>query len=172
MRLGTMLGSVAVLALAAMGAGCGDDEVVQPGHSSPVAARLVVNGVEIDAGETLTLAVGVPVEVEVRFLDKHGDVIDGIEDDHHAKLNFTPEDGLATSADIVGHNFRKTVTAVGAGAGELRVGYGHDADAAEQSFGTFTVTVSPCACGRGGAPETAGVAHPAHAGFLSLRELS
>jgi hypothetical protein len=154
MRLGTMLGSMAVLALAATATGCGDNEVEPPGHSSPVAARLVVNGVEIDDGGTLTLTTGAAVEIEVRLLDVHGDVVEGIEDDHHVKLNFDPAE-LATSADVVGHNFRKTVTAQAGEGGTLSVGYGHDADASEKSFGTFYVEVvaPPCVCGRGGAPE-------------------
>jgi hypothetical protein len=152
MRFGTMVGSMAVLALVAAAAGCSDDETGPTGgHSPVVAARLVVNGAEIDDGETLTLTTGEAVEIEVRFLDEHGDVIEGIADHHYAKLNFTPAE-LAATADVADHHFRKTVTAQATtGTGTLSVGYGHDADADENSFGTFDVEVvaPPCVCGRG-----------------------
>src|SRR5262245_43982413 len=111
MRFGqTMAGGLAVLVLAMGATGCSDDETGPTHHTSPVAARLVVNGIEIDDGGTLTLATSEAATVEVRLLDEHGDVIDGIEESHFIKLNFTPAE-LATSDDVADHHFQKTVTA-------------------------------------------------------------
>jgi len=166
MRFGqAMTCGLAVLALAGV-AGCSDDETGPTHHTSPVAARLVVNGTtEINDGETLTLLTGATATIEVRLLDEHGDVISGIEESHYIKLNFTPAE-LTTSADVADHHFQKTITAQGtSGTGTLSIGYGHDADADEKSFGTINVVVTPCACAGVGSPEVVGVVDQAPVGI-------
>jgi hypothetical protein len=125
---------LAVLAFAA----CGDDETAPEEGHTPDDAALFVNGTDVSDG--LILPAGEVVRVEVRFLHE-GEVVTGIEDEHHAGLNFTPGT-LATVASVADHNFQKDVTGQAApGAGTVTVGYGHDEVADELSFGPFDVTV-------------------------------
>ena len=125
---------LAVLAFAA----CGDDETAPEEGHTPDAAALFVNGTDVSDG--LVLPAGEVVRVEVRFLHD-GEVITGIEGEHHAGLSFTPG-SLATVASVTDHNFQKDVTGQATpGAGEVRAGYGHDEQADELSFGPFPVTV-------------------------------
>ena len=74
---------LAVLALAA----CGDDETAPEEGHAPDDATLFVNGTDVSDG--LVLPAGEVVRVEVRFLHE-GEVITGIEGEHHALLTFTP----------------------------------------------------------------------------------
>ena len=91
------------------------------------------------------------VRVEVRFIHD-GEVITGIEGEHHAGLTFTPGT-LATVASVTDHNFQKDVTGQATpGAGSVSVGYGHDEAADELSFGPFDVIV--VATEAGTAPRT------------------
>ncbi len=142
MRRGTMRSWMPVLGLLVISAGgCGDDETAPTGHSSPEAAVLVINGESFAQNETIALATGELVNVEVQLLDEHGDVILDIEDEHFVKLDFTPV-GLGTTVDVPDHHFQKILTTQAApGTGTINVGYGHDADADERSFGPFNVTV-------------------------------
>ena len=138
-----MMSTMAAVAVLGAVNGCSDDETGPAGHNSPVAAMLVVDGItEVQEGETLLLAAGATAHIEVRLLDEHGDVIDGIEEHHFLKLLFSPTT-LATSADVADHHFQKNVTAqAGAGTGTLDIGYGHSEAADEDTFGTFDVTVA------------------------------
>ncbi len=127
--------TVATLILSACG---GDESGPEEGHT-PADAALFVGGVEVT--DNLLMPAGGTLRVEVRFLDDEGEVITGIDDDHHAALTFSPS-GLATAASVDGENFQKDVTArAELGAGTVTVGYGHDEDADELSFGPFTATV-------------------------------
>lgn len=130
----------ALLALAAVTAGCSNDETdPDPGHAAPESARLFVNGQDVT--NDLTLTAGQPTTVEIRFYDANDQAVAGIEDEHFATLTFTPST-LATTTDVSGHRFQKVVTPQGtAGTGTSMVGYGHAADADEDSFGPFSVTV-------------------------------
>ena len=134
---------LAVLAVAA----CGDDETAPEEGHTPDDAALFVNGVDVSDG--LVLTAGQVVRVEVRFLHE-GEVVTGIEDEHHAGLTFTPG-SLATVASVADHNFQKDVTGQAtSGSGTVAVGYGHDEAADELTFGPFDVTVAETA------PRTAG----------------
>jgi hypothetical protein len=125
---------LAVLAFAA----CGDDETAPEEGHAPDDAALFVNGTDVSDG--LVLPAGEVVRVEVRFLHE-GEVITGIEGEHHAGLRFTPAT-LAIVASVTDHNFQKDVTGQAEpGAGSVMVGYGHDEAADELSFGPFDVTV-------------------------------
>jgi hypothetical protein len=142
--------STAILLTVLVFAACGDDETAPEEGHTPDAAALFVNGTDVSAG--LSLPAGEVVRVEVRFLHE-GEVVTGIEDDHHAGLTFTPET-LAAVASVADHNFQKDVTGQSAsGAGSVMVGYGHDEEADELSFGPFPVTV--VAAGVGTAPRIA-----------------
>jgi hypothetical protein len=128
--------STAIL-LAALVA-CGDDETAPEEGHTPDAAALFVNGTDVTGG--LVLPAGEPVRVEVRFLHD-GEVITGLEDEHHAGLTFTPAT-LAAAAGVADHNFQKDVTGQDApGSGSVMVGYGHDEAAEELSFGPIPVSV-------------------------------
>jgi hypothetical protein len=128
--------STAIL-LAALVA-CGDDETAPEEGHTPDDAALFVNGTEVTDG--LVLPAGEAVRVEVRFLHD-GEVITGIEGEHHAGLTFTPST-LATVASVADHNFQKDVTGQAApGSGTVMVGYGHDEEADELSFGPIPVSV-------------------------------
>jgi hypothetical protein len=128
----------AVLLAALAFSACGDDETAPEEGHTPDDARLFVSGTDVSDG--LVLPAGEVVRVEVRFLHE-GEVVTGIEDEHHAGLTFTPTT-LATVASVADHNFQKDVTGQGAlGAGTVMVGYGHDEAADELSFGPFDVTV-------------------------------
>jgi hypothetical protein len=125
---------LAVLALAA----CGDDETSPEEGHTPDDAALFVNGTDVSDG--LVLPAGEVVRVEVRFLHE-GEVITGIEGEHHASLTFTPAT-MAIVASVTDHNFQKDVTGQAEPvAGTVMVGYGHDEAADELSFGPFDVTV-------------------------------
>jgi hypothetical protein len=116
-----------------------DSEETTGGDHTPADAGLFVAGVEVTAG--LTLPAGQTTEVEVRFLDAHGDVIEGIEDHHFAALRFEPA-SLATTTYATGRHFVLMVTAQAtAASGTVSVGYGHAEDADELEFGPIPVTV-------------------------------
>jgi hypothetical protein len=130
--------SVAVFLAALALAGCDDDEIAPEEGHTPDDAALFVDGTEVTDG--LVLPAGEAVRVEVRFLHE-GEVITGIEGEHHASLTFAPST-LATVGSVADHNFQKDVTAQAApGAGTVVVGYGHDEDADELSFDPIPVTV-------------------------------
>ncbi len=130
--------SIAILLGVLAFAACGDDETAPEEGHTPDDAALFVNGTDVSDG--LVLPAGEVVRVEVRFIHD-GEVITGIEGEHHAGLSFTPG-SLATVASVTDHNFQTDVTGQAApGAGEVRVGYGHDEAADELSFGPFQVTV-------------------------------
>jgi hypothetical protein len=127
---------LAVLAFAA----CGDDETAPEEGHTPVDAALFVNGTDVTDG--LVVPAGETIRVEVRFLDDEGQVITGIEGEHHAGLTFTPAT-LAIVASVPDHNFQKDVTGQdAAGAGTVVVGYGHDEEADELTFAPIPVTVA------------------------------
>ncbi len=128
----------AVIATVLLSACGGDESGPEEGHT-PANAALFVEDEEVT--DNLLLPAGGTVRVEVRFLDDEGEVITGIDDEHHAALVFSPSD-LATTASVDGENFQKDVTA-GAelGTGTVTVGYGHDEDADELTFGPFDVNV-------------------------------
>jgi hypothetical protein len=127
-------------------AACGSDEPPPEEGHTPADAALFVAGVDVSAA--LILPAGETVRVEVRFLDDHGDVITGIEGEHHTKLTFTPMT-LATTASVEGLNFQKDVTAqADPGVGTVTVGYGHDEAADELTFGPYDVTVAATAASR------------------------
>jgi hypothetical protein len=120
-------------------AACGSNEPPPEEGHTPANAALFVGDVNVSAA--LVLPAGETVRVEVRFLDDQGDVITGIEGDHHTKLTFTPA-ALATTASVDGQNFQKDVTAQADPAtGTLTVGYGHDEAADELEFAPYDVTV-------------------------------
>lgn len=124
-------------------AGCSNDETGPEEGHTPSDAALFVGGVDVTDG--LVLPDGETVRVEVRFLNDEGEVITGIEDEHHAALTFTPE-GMATTASVDGANFQKDVTASGTPTtGSVIVGYGHDEEADELAFGPIPVTVAATA---------------------------
>jgi hypothetical protein len=127
----------AALLVALVLAACGDDETGPEEGHTPDAAALFVNGTDVSDG--LVLPAGEVVRVEVRFMHE-GEVITGIEGEHHAGLTFTPA-SLATVASVADHNFQKDVTGQAAGTGTVEVGYGHDEAADELSFGPFDVAV-------------------------------
>ena len=130
--------STAILLAMLAFAACGDDETAPEEGHTPDDAALFVNGTDVSDG--LVLPAGEVVRVEVRFIHD-GEVITGIEGEHHAGLSFTPG-SLATVASVADHIFQKDVTGQATpGAGEVRVGYGHDEAADELSFGPFPVTV-------------------------------
>ena len=128
------------LLLAALAfAACGEDETGPEEGHTPETATLFIDGVAVTDG--LILPAGEQVRVEVRFLDEHGEVITGIEDEHFASLTFTPAT-LATVAGVADHHFQHDVTAqAGAGTGSVVVGYGHDEAADELEFPAIDVTV-------------------------------
>jgi len=131
--------ALSTLLIALTLAACGNDESGPEETHTPVDAALYVGDLDVSAG--LVLPAGETVRVEVRFLDDEGDVITGIEDDHHTKLTFTPA-ALATTASVDGLNFQKDVTTQGDfGTGTVTVGYGHDEDADELEFGLYPVSV-------------------------------
>jgi len=131
--------SVTILLAALSLWACGGDETDPEEGHTPDDATLFVNGIEVSDG--LIIPAGEAVTVEVRFLDHDGQVITGIEDEHHAGLTFTPAT-LATVTDVPGHNFQKEVTGQsGPGAGTVTVGYGHDEAADELSFDPIPVSV-------------------------------
>jgi hypothetical protein len=137
--------AVAVLASLTLAA-CDDDEAGPEEGHTPDDAVLFVGGVDVSDG--LVLQAGEPVRVEVRFLDHNGEVITGIEDEHHAGLTSTPP-ALATVASVDGQNFQKDVTGQATPAsGTVLVGYGHDEEADELSFGPFPVSVAATAAAR------------------------
>ncbi|HEY7503544.1 MAG TPA: hypothetical protein VH700_05525 [Gemmatimonadales bacterium] len=143
--------STAILLTVLAFAACGDDETAPEEGHTPDDAALFVNGTDVSDG--LVLPAGEVVRVEVRFIHE-GEVVTGIEDEHHAGLTFTPAT-LATVASVADHNFQKDVTGQGEpGAGTVMVGYGHDEAADELSFGPFDVTV--VAPEAGTAPRSAG----------------
>jgi hypothetical protein len=121
-------------------AACSDNEAPPEENHTPATAALVVDGNPVDQGGQVILVAGTTVPVEVKFYHDDGDEITDIEDDHFAKLTFTPAT-LATSADVPDQHFHKDVTA-GAeiGTGSITVGYGHDEEADQLTF-PFTVTV-------------------------------
>jgi hypothetical protein len=128
----------AILLTAFVFAACGGDETAPEEGHTPDAARLFVNGTDVTDG--LVLPAGETVRVEVRFIHD-GEVITGIEGEHHAGLIFTPAT-LAIVASVADHNFQKDVTAQShPGAGSVMVDYGHDEAADELSFGPFPVGV-------------------------------
>ena len=134
----TLRSTTALLAALAFAA-CDDDETGPEEGHTPVGAALFVDGV--DRSDELLLPAGGTVRVEVRFLDDEGEVITGIEDEHHAGLTLTPAT-LGTVASVTDQNFQKDVTAQATpGTGTVMVGYGHEDDADELSFGPFDVTV-------------------------------
>ncbi len=134
-----------VLATAILSACGGDESGPEEGHT-PADAMLFVGGVDVT--DNLLLPAGGTLRVEVRFLDDEGEVIGGIDEDHHAALTFSPS-GLATTASVDGENFQKDVTAqAGIGTGTVTVGYGHEEEADELSFGPFSVTVGAIAVRR------------------------
>ena len=128
------------LLLAALAfAACGDDETGPEEGHTPQSAAVLINGVDVTDG--LILPAGETVRVEVRFLDEHGEVITGIEDEHFASLTFTPAT-LATVTSVADHHFQHDVTAQAeAGTGSVMVGYGHDEAADELEFPPIDVTV-------------------------------
>ena len=131
--------SLSDLLIALTLAACGSDEPAPEEGHTPADAALFVGGVDVSAA--LVLPAGETERVEVRFLDDQGDVITGIEGDHHTKLAFTPA-ALATTAIVDGQNFQKDVTAqADPGSGTVTVGYGHAEDADELEFGPHDVTV-------------------------------
>jgi hypothetical protein len=129
--------STAILLAALAFAACGEDETGPEEVHTPDDAALFVNGTDVSDG--LVLPAGEVVRVEVRFLHD-GEVITGIEGEHHAGLTFTPGT-LASAASVADHNFQKDVTGSAPGDGTVMVGYGHDEDADELSFGPYDVTV-------------------------------
>ncbi len=146
---GSALRSTCVLLAALMFAACGDDETAPEEGHTPDDAALFVNGTEVTDG--LVLPAGGVVRVEVRFLHE-GEVVTGIEGDHHAGLTFTPGT-LAAVAGVTDHNFQKDVTGQASpGVGTVMVGYGHDEAADELSFGPFPVSVM--VTGTGTAPRS------------------
>jgi hypothetical protein len=142
----------AVLLTALALAACGGDETEPDEGHTPEDAALFVNGTEVTDG--LVIPAGETIRVEVRFLDHDGEVIAGIESDHHAGLTFIPTT-LAAVASVADLNFQKDVTGQStAGAGTVTVGYGHDEAADELSFGPIPVSVVATGAGtalRGGA---------------------
>ena len=111
----------AILLTAIVFAACGGDETGPEEGHTPDDAALFVNGTDVSDG--LVLPAGETVRVEVRFLHD-GEVITGIEGEHHAGLIFTPAT-LAIVASVADHNFQKDVTAQslpgrGGGDGRLR----------------------------------------------------
>ena len=127
------------LVLAAGLVACSDDETGPEENHTPARAAVFVNGA--DVSENLLLPVGEAVRVEVRFYNDEDELITGIDDDHFASLDFTPDDVAAVAA-VAGENFQKDVTG-GAeiGTATFLVGYGHDEDADELQFGPFDATV-------------------------------
>ena len=120
-------------------AACGEDETAPEEGHTPEDAALFVDGAEVTDG--LVIPAGETIRVEVRFLDDEGEVITGIDADHHAGLSFTPAT-LANVARVADHNFQKDVTGQATvGTGTVLVGYGHDEAADELSFGPFPVSV-------------------------------
>lgn len=142
MRVNTLRFSPALLIGLLAIAGCDDSNETPPEENhTPASAALVVDGNPVAEGETVVLVSGASVPVEVKFYHDDGDEITGIEDDHFARLTFTPE-AIATSQDVQDQHFHKTVTAAGQiGTGSVTVGYGHDEEADQLTFGPFTVTV-------------------------------
>ncbi len=119
--------------------GACEEEAAAPADHTPASAQLFVNDVDVSAN--LVLPAGAVTRVEVRYYAADGDLIEGIEDNHHAALVFTAPT-LATTAAVVDFNFQLDVTAQAApGTGTVMVGYGHEVDADELSFGPFPVTV-------------------------------
>jgi hypothetical protein len=123
-------------------AACDDNNETPPEEShTPASAALVVDGNPVGEGDPVVLVAGSAVPVEVKFYHDDGDEITGIEDEHFARLTFTPST-LATVADVPNQHFHKIVTAgADIGNGTVTVGYGHDEAADELTFGPFTVTV-------------------------------
>lgn len=140
MRVNMLRLSPALLSGLLAVAACGDNEAPPEENHTPATAALVVDGNPVDQGGQVVLVAGTTVPVEVKFYHDDGDEITGIEDDHFAKLTFTPET-LAISEDVPDQHFHKQVTAGSEiGSGSITVGYGHDEDADQLTF-PFTVTV-------------------------------
>lgn len=138
-RVASLSLTVSLLAGLAL-AGCGGDETGPEEGHTPADAQLFVDDADVTSG--LVLLAGETVRVEVRFLNDEGEVITGIEDEHHTALTFAPED-LATTATVDGANFQKDVTASPTpGTGFVTIGYGHDEAADELEFGPVPVTVA------------------------------
>lgn len=130
-----------LVAAALLLGGCDSTEPTPDHGHTPEGARLVVSGVEIDEGGSLTAVAGQTLRIRVEFLNGEGEEITGIETTHHTALVFSPDE-LATVAAVDGENFSKDVTfQPGAGEGTLSVGYGHEEAADELSFGPFNVAV-------------------------------
>lgn len=122
-------------------AACDSDEVAAPGgHGTPVDARLYADNVELTPD--VELPEGQTVRIEVRFVDEHGDVIEGLEEGHYTKLVFDPTD-LATPTPVSDQRFFLDVEVLGSSGetGTVSVGYGHSEDADELTFGPFDVTI-------------------------------
>jgi hypothetical protein len=131
--------TLSTLALAASLVACSDDETGPEETHTPARAAVFVDGA--DVSENLLLPAGEAVRVEVRFYNDEDELITGIDDDHFASIDFTPDDFAAVAA-VPGENFQKDVTGGAAvGTATYLVGYGHDEEADDLQFGPFDATV-------------------------------
>ena len=121
---------------------CDEDEVAGTGgHGTPVDAQLFAGTVELTPD--VELPEGQTVRVEVRFLDDHGHVIEGLEEGHYTKVVFDPTT-LATATQVPDQRFFIDVDVLASDGttGTVSVGYGHSEAADEDTF-PFAVTIVP-----------------------------
>ncbi|HUF13704.1 MAG TPA: hypothetical protein VMN78_11430 [Longimicrobiales bacterium] len=124
-------------------AACGGDEddPLGGGHATVSGAALYRDGVRLP--EPLVLIKGADMRLEVRFLDEHGEPIDGLRPNHDASLTFDPA-FLATVTNVSddgGFFFDLTVATSGGAAGVLHIGYGHHGATDEATFGPIEVVI-------------------------------
>ncbi|HUF11709.1 MAG TPA: hypothetical protein VMN78_01250 [Longimicrobiales bacterium] len=117
------------------------DEPTANGHSDVAGAAIFRDGVR--QPEPLVLTKGADMRLEVRFLDEHGEPIEGLRPDHDASLTFEPA-FLATVTNVsddTGFFFDLTVATSGGASGVLRIGYGHAGATDEATFGPIDVVI-------------------------------
>ena len=138
MRSSLLTRRVPALLLAGLIAGCGDDETPAGTEDhTPVRYSVLVNGTETEPPFTFT---DQPTTVQLKFFNAEDEDLDIVEDEHFARLSFTPST-LAFATTDPDHHYRFTVTGNITGTGTLQVSYGHDEAADETSFDPVPVTV-------------------------------
>jgi hypothetical protein len=126
-------------ALAAVVAGCSDNESPPVEDHTPTTYAIQINDVPVTAPYTFT--VGQMVRVRIKFFNAAQEDLDDVENEHFGGLTFQPAN-LATAVRRSDHFFQFDVTPQTAGSGTLQVSFGHDEAADEHTFPSAAVTVN------------------------------
>lgn len=129
------------LSIGASFIGCDEDPATGDGHAAVAGAAIYLEGERVDG--TIVLTKGADLRLEVRFLDEHGDAIEGLRPGHDASLTFEPA-FLATVTEVPDHSgffFDLTVATSGGASGVLQIGYGHGGATDERTFGPIDVVI-------------------------------